>query len=61
MSKPARWYEVVDGTAFIYDAPYPKQSGSVSIVPAEQLTYYKNNFHLRRVWNLTAPSSWAYN
>lgn len=48
--KPQRWYEVVGGTAYVYDRPYPDASTSVSIVPVNNLAYYHARFDLTKVW-----------
>jgi len=52
--KTARWYQIVDGMAYIYDAPYSSQSQSVSIVNSTDLAYYRRTFDLRQLWG-TAP------
>ena len=48
--KESRWYEIEGETLYIYDAPTPGKSCSVSIVGLESLNYYRNNFRLRKVW-----------
>lgn len=48
--KPQRWYEVVGDTAYVYDAPYPHDGLSVSIVPIEDLAYYRTQFDLAKIW-----------
>lgn len=48
--KPQRWYEVVGDTAYVYDAPYPASSLSVSIVPVRDLAYYRARFDLTKIW-----------
>lgn len=48
--KQQRWYEIVDGIALVYDTPYIHNAVSVSIVPVKQLSYYRNNFKLSKVW-----------
>jgi hypothetical protein len=50
MQKPQRWYEIQDDTAFIYDAPTSAQAVSVSIVRKSDLSYYRRNFQLHKVW-----------
>ena len=47
--KDSCWYEVEGDTLYIYDAPQPKHSKSVSIVGVESFGYYRNNFRLRKV------------
>lgn len=49
--KDSRWYEIDGDTLYIYDAPTSEQSCSVSIVGVESLSYYRNNFKLRKVWS----------
>jgi outer membrane scaffolding protein for murein synthesis (MipA/OmpV family) len=48
--KPQRWYEIVGGTAYVYDRPYPGASTSVSVIPVEDLEYYRTRFDLTKVW-----------
>ncbi len=48
--KQSRWYEIVDGWARVYDAPYLTHSISVSIVKIPDLAYYRSNFILQKVW-----------
>ncbi len=48
--KPQRWYEVVGGIAYVYDAPYPDVSTSVSIVPIKDIEYYRTRFDLAKIW-----------
>lgn len=48
--KEQRYYEIVDGIAYIYDSPYSKHSLSVSIVTVRDLAYYRANFQLGPVW-----------
>lgn len=50
-SKPQRWYEIIDGTAYIYDTPYPQTATSVSIVPVSDLAYYRAQFTLHKIWS----------
>jgi len=49
--KEQRFYEIVDGTLYVYDAPYRERSLSVSICRPDDLRYYRNNFHTHKVWN----------
>ncbi len=49
-TKQQRYYEIEDGTAYIYDQPFKHQSVSVSIVPADQLAYYRRTFNLTKIW-----------
>jgi hypothetical protein len=49
--KLQRWYEVIEGIAYIYDSGHKRYSLSVSIVPVADLQYYKNNFILRKIWS----------
>lgn len=48
--KQARWYKVIDNKAYIYDTPYPKNSLLVSIIDITELSYYRSNFDLQKVW-----------
>lgn len=48
--KAARWYAQEGDTVYIYDAPTPAQSASVSIVSPADLAYYRKNFRLAKVW-----------
>jgi hypothetical protein len=48
--KKQRWYEIVDGMAHIYGSGYKQFSQSVSIVPISDLSYYRDNFKLNKVW-----------
>jgi hypothetical protein len=48
--KPSRWFEIVDGMAYVYDEPFPEKSVSVSIILVDGLAYYRSNFTLRKVW-----------
>ena len=50
MNKEQRWYAVEGNTAYIYDAPFPEKSQSISIVNLEDLKYYRTNFKLERIW-----------
>ena len=50
MIKPQRWYEVIDGLAYVYNAPIADTATSMSIVPVEQVKYYRNQFTLRKIW-----------
>lgn len=54
--KACRWYEVVEGVAHVYDAPYRDKSCSVSIVPVSDLAYYRRNFTLSKIWGHVAPA-----
>lgn len=49
-TKPQRWYEIVDGQAYVYDAPWRDFALSVSIVPVADLAYYRANFNLSRIY-----------
>ena len=49
-AKQARWYEVDGATAYVYDAPWPHQSQSISIIHVADLAYYRTNFDLRKIW-----------
>jgi hypothetical protein len=55
MTKAPRYYQIIDGTAYVYDAPYVNKAQSVSIVPTADLAYYRRNFALAKVWGETAP------
>lgn len=48
--KNQRWYEIVDGVAYVYDEPYSETSSSVSIVKPIDLAYYRKAFNLQKVW-----------
>jgi hypothetical protein len=48
--KELRFYEMVDGTLLVYDAPYRDRSLSVSICRPDDLRYYLKTFHTRKVW-----------
>ena len=48
--KESRWYKIKGNQAFIFDNGYEDQSQSVSVVPKEQLSYYRNNFNLQKIW-----------
>jgi hypothetical protein len=48
--KQSRYYEVVDEQVYIYDRGNKEQSQSVSVVSKSDLSYYRNNFNLRKVW-----------
>jgi len=48
--KVQRWYEIIDGVAYVYDQPYPEKSMSESRVKPSDLAYYRNNFKLEKVW-----------
>lgn len=48
--KDSRYYEIVGETVYIYSAPYPQHSVSVSIVRKADLAYYRNNFNLEKIW-----------
>lgn len=48
--KELRWYEIVNDTAHIYDSGYKQFSTSVSIVPISDLSYYRANFKLAKIW-----------
>ena len=49
--KESRWYKIKGKQAFIFDSGYEDKSQSVSIVPKEQLSYYRNNFNLQKAWD----------
>lgn len=49
-NKPQRWYEVVGDTAYIYDAPNPKDSMGVSVVSVADFSYYRTRFNLSKIW-----------
>lgn len=49
-NKIQRWYEVVGDTAYIYDAPHPKDSMGVSVVPVADIAYYRARFNLSKIW-----------
>ena len=49
--KEQRWYEVVGNQVFIYDSGYKDQSQSVSIVTKTDLSSYRNNFKLAKLWS----------
>ena len=46
--KESRWYKIKGKQAFIFDSGYEDKSQSVSIVPKDQLSYYKSNFNLQK-------------
>jgi hypothetical protein len=48
--KVPRYYQVIDGTAYVYDAPYPNTSQSVSIVSVADLAWYRAHFALSKIW-----------
>lgn len=49
--KEQRWYEIdSDGVAHVYDAPYPANSLSESLVWPKDLAYYRSRFDLQKVW-----------
>lgn len=48
--KEQRFYEIVEGTLYVYDAPYRDQSQSVSVCRPDDLRYYRSRFHTRKVW-----------
>lgn len=48
--KEQRWYEIVNDMAHIYDSGYKQFSLSVSIVPICDLSYYRSNFKLSKLW-----------
>lgn len=48
--KAQRWYEVEDGTLYIYNQPMKSQATACSIVRLADFGYYRNNFELRKVW-----------
>jgi hypothetical protein len=49
-AKAQRWYEIDGETLYVYDAPSPAQSVSISIVGVSDLPYYRSRFRLQRVW-----------
>ena len=49
--KESRWYKIEGKKAFIFDSGYEDKSQSVSIIPKEQLSYYRNNFNLQKAWD----------
>ena len=49
--KQSRWYKIKGKQAFIFDSDYTDKSQTVSIVPKEQLIYYRNNFNLQKIWD----------
>mgnify|MGYP000895435813 CR=1 FL=1 len=50
--KESRWYKVEAGMVHIFDNGYEDKSQSVSIVTKEQLSYYRNNFNLQKLWRI---------
>ena len=52
MIKASRYYEIIDGMAHVYDAPFSSKAQSVSIVPAPDLAYYRRNFTLSKIWGV---------
>lgn len=48
--KQSRYYEIIDGMAYVYDQPYPRYALSVSIIKPSELAYYRNTFNLEKVW-----------
>lgn len=48
--KHERWYEVIGGTLHVYDSPYPELATTESIVPVDNIGYYRSRFILRKVW-----------
>lgn len=49
--RESRWYKIENGQAFIFDSGYEDKSQSVSIVPLSDLSYYRRNFHLQKLWD----------
>lgn len=49
-TKEQRWYEIIEGMAHVYDSGYKEFSTSVSIVPVLELSYYRTNFKLTKLW-----------
>ena len=52
MIKASRYYEIIDGMARVYDAPFSSMAQSVSIVPVSDLAYYRRNFTLSKIWGV---------
>jgi hypothetical protein len=50
--KTLRYYEIIEGMAYVYEAPYSSLALSVSVVPVSDLTYYRNNFQLSKIWGI---------
>lgn len=50
--KQSRWYRIKGKQAFIFDSGYENKSQSVSIIPKEQLIYYRNYFNLQKLWGV---------
>lgn len=50
-----RWYEIKDGLLHVYSSPFPERSEFVSVTQISDLTYYRNTFTLRKIWD-TAPA-----
>lgn len=51
-SREDRWYEVEQDCICIYDNGYKSKSCSVSVIyDKKELSYYRNNFNLRKVWS----------
>lgn len=48
--KEQRWYEIIDGMAHVYNSGYKEFSTSVSIVLVSDLSYYRINFKLTKLW-----------
>lgn len=49
--KSQRWFERKDGMLYIYDHSYPNRAKTVSIVQETDLSYYRSNFNLKKVWS----------
>lgn len=52
MTKQSRYYEIIEGMAYIYDQPFTSKAQSVTIVPLSDLAYYRRNFALSKVWGI---------
>jgi len=50
--KESRWYKIENGQAFIFDSGYENMSETVSIVHVSDLSYYRQNFKLRKSWGI---------
>lgn len=50
--KASRYYKIVNDMVYVYDSPFPDNAQSVSIVPISDLTYYRRNFELSKVWKV---------
>jgi len=50
MNNQSRWYKIIGGITYVFDSGYEDKATSVSIIPSDDLSYYRTNFHLRKLW-----------